>query len=119
MLARGKDAETLLALVAETLRAEIMPGLPADKRYTAAMMANALDIAARAIAVEEEAPALALLDTFYDDGDGTLAGLAKDIRAGKVSEKTHKDLRERLKAHLLAELAVRNPRHAVQRERKS
>lgn len=119
MLARGKDAETLLALVAETLRAEIMPGLAADKRYTAAMMASALDVAARAIAVEEEAPTLALLDAFYDDGDGTLARLSSDIRAGKIADTTHKDLRERLKAHLMAELAVRNPRYSVQRERKS
>lgn len=119
MLARGKDAETLLALVAETLRTQIMPELAGDKRYTAAMMANALDVASRAIAVEDEAPALALLDAVYDDGDGTLAGLAKDIRAGKVGDATHKDLRQRLKSHLLAELAVRNPRHTIQRERKS
>jgi hypothetical protein len=104
-------AESLLDLAAEALRNEIAPSLSADKRYLAAMIANALDIARREMAGEAEASTFALLDDVYDDGDGTLAHLAKDIRTGKVTDLTHPDLRKRLRAQLMGELAVRNPRH--------
>lgn len=115
MLPKGKDPAALLALAIETLRNELMPALPAEKRYAAAMVANALEIAARDIAVQEEAAELALLDAVYEDGDGTMAQLAADIRRGTVDEKAQKDLRQRLAAHLAAELRVRNPRHLASR----
>lgn len=115
MTAKGKDPEALLGLAVETLKAEIMPALPSDKRYAAAMLANALEIAMRAVAVEEDAPSLALLDHFYEDGDGTLAQLAGDIRSGTISEATHGDLRARLRQHVVTELKVRNPRFLVSR----
>jgi len=104
-------AEALLDLASEALRNEIAPSLPADKRYLAAMIGNALDIARREMAGEAEAATFALLDAVYDDGDGTLAQLAKDIRAGKVTDQSYADLRKRLKTQLMSELAVRNPRH--------
>lgn len=107
---RRLGAEALLDLVAEAFKVEIAPSLPADKRYLAAMIGNALDIARREMAVEEEALAFQLLDHFYDDGDGTMQELARDIRSGAVSDKTNPDLRARLKAHLASELKVRNPR---------
>jgi hypothetical protein len=110
MTARKLGAEALLDLVSEAFKAEIAPALPPDKRYLAAMMGNALDIARREIAVEEEALALALLDAVYEDGDGTLEQLAREIRSGAVNDATHPELRKRLKAHLAAELKVRNPR---------
>ena len=110
MTARGKDAGALLGLAAETLKAEIMTALPAEKRYAAAMIANALEVAAREIAGEAEAAQFALLDAVYEDGDGTLKRLAGDIRSGAVNDRSHPDLRARLKAQLIAELAVRNPR---------
>jgi len=115
MTAKGKDAEALLGLAIETLKAEIAPALPADKRYAAAMIGNALEIARRAVAGEEEAVSLTLLDAFYEDGDGTMRQLAADIRSGAVDEANHDDLRKRLKAHLIAELKVRNPRFLVSR----
>jgi hypothetical protein len=107
---RRLGAEALLDLVAEAFKGEIAPALAADKRYLAAMIGNALDIARREMAVEEEALAFQLLDHFYDDGDGTMQDLAREIRSGTVSDKTHADLRARLKAHLANELKVRNPR---------
>lgn len=110
MAAKSLGADALLDLAAEALKAEIAPALPADKRYLAAMIANALDIARRDIAGEAEEAQFALLDAVYDDGDGTLQRLAKDIRAGTVSDKTHADLRKRLRAQVIAELKVRNPR---------
>ena len=103
-------AEALLDLVAEAFKAEIAPALPPERRYLAAMIANALDIARRDLAVEEEVLAFQLLDHVYDDGDGTMQQLARDIRAGTVNEATHPELRARLKAHLANELKVRNPR---------
>jgi hypothetical protein len=115
MTARRLGAEALLDLVGEAFKAEIAPSLPPDKRYLAAMMANALDIARREIAVEEEALALALLDSVYEDGDGTLEQLARDIRSGAVNDATNPDLRKRLRTHLESELAVRSPRFLASR----
>jgi hypothetical protein len=102
--------ETLLALATETLKAELLPALPADKRYAAAMVINALDIARRGITTTDEAPLFALLDSVYDDGDGNPADLARDIRAGKVTEASHPGLALKLRALVVAELKVRNPR---------
>lgn len=110
MMAKGKGSQDLLDLVAETLKAEIAPALPPDKRYALAMAANAIEIAARDIRAADEAAETVLLDAFYEDGDGTLADLARDIRSGRISGRTHPELRKRLRANLVAELKVRNPR---------
>lgn len=112
-------AEALLDLVAEAFKSEIAPALPADKRYLAAMIGNAIEISRRELAVEEEALAFRLLDYVYDDGDGTVAQLARDIRSGAVNDATHPELRARLKAHVADELKVRNPRFLTGRGSKS
>jgi hypothetical protein len=108
--AKRLNGETLIALAVETLKAEIVPHLPAEQRYAAAMIASALDIARREITTTDEAPLWALLDQVYDDGDGGPQQLAADIRAGTVSEATHPDLGAKLRAIVVAELKVRNPR---------
>lgn len=110
MAAKGKGADALLDLAIETLKAEINPALPPDKRYAAAMVANALEIARREVEAADDAQDLVLLDGFYEDGDGTLKQLASDIRKGEISEIGHPDIRQRLRAHLIAELKIRNPR---------
>jgi hypothetical protein len=102
--------EALLDLVAEQLKSEIGPALSSDKRYLVAMLANAIEIARRDIAGEAETAEFALLDRVYDDGDGTLAMLAADIRKGKVTDAKFPDLRKRLRDQIVAELKVRNPR---------
>lgn len=104
------NAETLIALAAETLKSEIVPGLAPEQRYAAAMIANALDIARREITTADESPLWELLDQAYDDGDGTPQQLAMDIRAAKINEKTHPGLGAKLRNVLIAELKVRNPR---------
>lgn len=104
------NAETLIALATETLKAEIVPGLAPEQRYAAAMVANALDIARREITTADEAPLWAILDQVYDDGDGTPQQLAIDIRAGKIGEATHPGLGAKLRNVLIGELKVRNPR---------
>jgi Domain of unknown function (DUF6285) len=108
--AKRLNAETLIALAAETLKSELVPDLPPEKRYAAAMIANALDIARREITTADEAPLWAILDQVYDDGDGTPQQLSADIRAGTVSETTHPGLGAKLRAVVVAELKVRNPR---------
>ena len=110
MAARGKGADALLDLAIETLKTEIAPALPAEKRYAAAMVANALDIARREVEAAEEPQEFVLLDGFYEDGDGTLKQLAADIRSGQIGEDANPDLRARLRVHLVAELKIRNPR---------
>lgn len=115
MTAKGKAPEDLIALAIEMLRTELQPALPADKRYASAMIANALEIARREILAAEEAAQLQLLDHFYEDGDGTMAQLAANIRKGDISDTKHRDLRQRLRAHLITELKVRNPRFLASR----
>jgi hypothetical protein len=110
MTANQLGANALLDLVAESLKGEIAAALPADKRYLVAMLANAVDIARREMAGEAEAAQFALLDRVYDDGDGTMRRLAADIRSGKVGDAGFPDLRRRLRAQVVAELEVRNPR---------
>lgn len=104
------NAETLIALAAETLKAEIVPGLGPEQRYQAAMIAHALDIARREITTTDEGPQWALLDAIYEEGEGSMSQLGRDIRSGKIGEATHPGLRDKLRAVLIAELKVRNPR---------
>lgn len=115
---RRLGAEALLDLVQDVFKSEIAPALPADKRYLAAMIGNALEISRRELAVEEEALTFSLLDAFYEDGDGTMAELARDIRSRQINDETNPDLRARLKAHLVNELNVRNPRFLASRRGK-
>lgn len=104
------SADTLLELALTTLREDIGPSLPADKRYAAAMVANALEISRREMAADTETPLWALLDELYEPGEGNPKQLATDIRSGTVSETKTPGLGVKLLAILEAELAVRNPR---------
>ena len=105
------SAETLLGLALATLRDEIAPALPADKRYAGAMLANALEIARRDIGNEADTPLWPLLDAIYDEETaGSPKKLAADIRAGTVSEETMPGLGGKLLAVLVTELAINNPR---------
>ncbi len=107
---RRLNAETLIALAADTLKSEIVPGLAPEQRYAAAMIVRALDVARREITTADDAALWAILDQVYDDGDGNARRLAADVRSGKVNEVTHPGLAQKLRATLIAELKVRNPR---------
>lgn len=102
-------AENLIQLAIDAMRADIIPGIPADQRYMAAMIANALEIARRDILSDAESASWSLIDSLYPDGDGTAEQLARDIRAGRVGEGQVPELREKLRAMVVAELKVRNP----------
>ena len=103
------SADTLLELALATLREEIRPSLPPDKRYAAAMVANALEISRRELAADTEAPLWSLLDEIYESGEGTPKQLATDIRSGTVSEVRTPGLGAKLLAVLEAELAITAP----------
>jgi hypothetical protein len=115
MTTRTIDGDALIELAIHTLKTDIAPVLPAEKRYAAAMIVNALEIARRSIAGESESARWEILDALYDDGEGSLAQLATDIRAGEIDADGTPDLHARLRKLVLAELAVNNPRFLKQR----
>ena len=101
--------ETLLALAAAALEADILPALPPAQRYAGAIVLRALAIVRRGLTDEGEEARFALLDQAYDDGEGSLEQLARDIRSGEVDEADVPDLRSKLRRIVTAELKVRNP----------
>ena len=110
------DAAALIGLSIDTLRAELQEALPPEKRYAAAMIANALEIARREFADEaREAATWALLDKAYEEGEGSLAALARDIRSGEIDDDAVAGLRGLLRNLLIAELKVANPRFLASR----
>ena len=115
---RRIGAESLIELASATLRSEIQPTIPGDRRYALAMVLRALEVARREIQGESDAATWALLDRVYDDGDGSMQQLAADVRAGNVNDETHPELRALLERMLVAELEVRNPRALAGRRAK-
>jgi hypothetical protein len=109
MAVRSIDARALIELAIATLRQELAPALPSDKRYAAAMVANALEIARREVMADGDAARWELLDAVYEEGQGTLRQLAADIRDGSLDEDELPDLGKRLEQLLEAELRVTNP----------
>ena len=103
-------AETLIELAIKTLKTELQPALSGDQRYIVAMIANALDIARREIITDGETAHWKLLDDIYPEGEGTMKQLAADIRSGKVNAQANPGLARRLRAVVIEELTVRNPR---------
>lgn len=118
---RRIHAPTLIELATETLRNEIQPikSLDGSQRYALAMAISALRIARSEVISEPDAAQWQLLDGIYDDGEGSMKQLARDIRANTINEETHPDLRQRLEKLLIAELEVRNPAALKQRNTES
>jgi hypothetical protein len=116
MAVKRISAEALIELALATVRVELMPALPPDRRYAAAMVANALEIARREVTSDAESPLWPLLDELYEPGEGDAAKLATDIRSGDLSETKHPGLGAKLKAVLEAELAIANPRFLAHRK---
>lgn len=115
MAVKRISADTLLELALTALRDELAPHLPAEQRYTAAMVANSIEIARREMAADQEAQ-WALLDDVYEAGEGNVRKLVADIRSGIVDESTRPGLGRKLLAVLEAELAVTNPRFLASRK---
>ena len=123
-LPRGAD---LLAIARETLLTGLRPLLGENERYTLAMIANAMAIAARETEAGE-APALAALgrlDALYGGPPRELHGaalaetlrthgrrLAADIRAGRydANDERQRALIEHLRESVRAKLRISNPK---------
>jgi hypothetical protein len=103
-------AETLIELAVTVLRDQLQPNLPPEERYAAAMAANALEIARREILSDGESALWDLLDAVYPEGEGTIEQLARDIRSGKINTRTFPALEDKLRALVIGELRIRNPR---------
>jgi hypothetical protein len=80
------DFADLITIARETLKTEVLPHLPLERRYAARMTLNALAIARRQIAggAARRAAAIALLRPFArgDDLDTINRALAERLRAG-------------------------------------
>ena len=98
------QTQSLVDVATDTFVDEVMPALPNEKRYTAAMVANALSIARRRLSYDD--PAHSLLNAFGADNLGTLAAA---FRAGETQGKPEQKVREILLSYLQAELAITNP----------
>ena len=116
MAVKRISAETLIELAVEALRGELQPSLPPEHRYTAAMIANALEIARRDILTDGAPARWDLHDELSPAADGDMQQLALDIRSGKVSTTNVPDLHQRLRAILVEELRIRNPRFLKSRQ---
>jgi hypothetical protein len=107
---QAEKAKALLEIALSTYRDDLLPALPSDKRYTGAMVANALGIAERRL--QQPDPADALLAKTEQD---TLSNLASAIRSGKVSDTSSGDLARTLLDYVSGELEITNPRFLKRR----
>ena len=109
-MSRRISSESLIELAIATLRSEVAPHLQPEQRYQVAMVARALEIARREVLTDGDQARFDVLDRIYDDGEGSLEMLARDIRAGRVTTSTHADLEDLLRRLLVEELQIRNPK---------
>ncbi|HEX3065857.1 MAG TPA: hypothetical protein VHQ39_10260, partial [Dongiaceae bacterium] len=89
------DGAGLLAEARRSLSEDLLGQLPEPRRYEARMIANAMAIAGRELAALPAASSQAKT-------------LARDIREGRYDK--DEDLRDRLAAGVLAQLAISNPK---------
>jgi hypothetical protein len=112
----------LLEVARATLRENVLPRVAPEGRYDAAMLANALGIAARelaqgAVAREaERADLAALLGDPEASLDDLRARLCREIRAGSLPESAEPRLRAVLLAAVRRRLAISNPDHLARHD---
>ena len=108
------DARGLVTIALQTFRDSILPVVPAERRFEALMIANALSIAERELAAEPEpALAAAIGGLIGETGDlETVAPrLCAAIDAGDFdAPERQADLRKTLWELTRARLSVSNPR---------
>lgn len=114
----------LLAVARNALTEDIVPHVPAERRYTALMLANALGIATRELEAGDapRSDALQRLGPLYETDargepdEGRLAQLerrlAREIRAGSHDAgPTREAVAAYLEARTRAQVAISNPRY--------
>lgn len=110
MRVKRLSADTLIEVALEALKRDVLADASPEKRYAGAMIASALETARREISWDGETVQWTLLDKLYDDGEGTLEQLARDIRAGKIDETKHPGLGQQLRQLVIDRLRITNPR---------
>ena len=109
----------LLKVARATLREAVAPGLGAEARYHAAMVANAMAIAIREVELGPKTRATEhhLLGGFYASAETSLpelrARLCQELRIGAVLDERSKELRALLQELVHARLAISNPDYAI------
>lgn len=111
---------SLLTVARDELRTELMPGLDAGGRYRAAMIANAMAIASRALSAGAETKARQgqALTTLYPDSPDTEPArlerrLARELRQGRLDVGREERVRAVLLARTLSRLEIVNPDYAA------
>lgn len=105
----------LLKVAGTTLRETVIPHVAADGRFPAAMVVNAIAIAAREIELGPAARAAerAMLAAFYATPDATLTELrarfCRDLRSGALGEERENEVRVLLRQAVRQRLAISNP----------
>jgi hypothetical protein len=111
---------SLISVARAALTEDILPIVPAERRYTALMLNNALGIAARELEAGDRprAEALERLRALYPDAadaadlEGLERRLSVDIRTGAHdSGATHEAVADYLGARVGAQVAISNPRY--------
>lgn len=107
----------VLSLARDLLRQSITPALPADLRYPAAMVAAAMAIAARELALGQAARAkeLEALSSLYPKAKSDLHmlrwQLCRDLRDQPTTFMNCPQLRAALKTIVKQRLAISHPEH--------
>ncbi len=119
------DAAELLAIARSTLLDELLPRLPADLRYTALMIANAMAVASREQAAGDadgQAELARLRSLFAEDGEPPPAAalktaladynqrLVNEIRNGRFDDIERAALLDHLEETTMDKVAIANPK---------
>ncbi|WP_029011206.1 DUF6285 domain-containing protein [Azospirillum halopraeferens] len=119
------DARRLLAAALDAYRAEVLPVVPPERRYTALMIANAMAIAAReldGLDAAGHAMMAAMIPLVGSDADESLSGAALSDRVDALQRRLCADiaagaydrdagaLLDCLDATVRARLAIANPK---------
>ena len=122
----GPDAAELLRVARKLLREDLVDEVPAERRYEALMVANAMAIAAREAEAGEAdmREELRMLAELYGEKIVAESGshsadkvaalnrrLAKDIRNGVLDGACAQGVRALLRAQVIARLRISNPKH--------
>lgn len=112
-----KSTDRVLSLARDLLRESIAPSLPAELRYPAAMIAAAMAIAARELALGQTARAseLAALSALYPKAKPDLEmlrwQLCRDLRDRTTTSTGEARFRATLKTIVRERLAISHPEH--------
>jgi hypothetical protein len=119
-VSEASELASLLEVAREVLRTDLAPALEPDGRYKAAMVANVLAIAARALrtgplhaAAELDALRRLLPGAERDRLDPLRRRVVAEIRAGRFDGPDERVLRACLRARVEARLAISNPEYRI------